>query len=107
MLAIDREVMTMRTDEEIKFRLSSEEKEVIAWAAENEGTTITQFVRAPAIERARALRAAAEFRQYSMVPAKFFDELQAALASPVEPVPALAAAAARLRDRTDLDPDLG
>jgi uncharacterized protein (DUF1778 family) len=93
----------MRTDEEIKFRLSSEEKELIAWAAENEGTTITQFVRAPAIERARALRAEAEFRQYSMIPAKFFDELQAALTASTEPVPALVGAAARLRARTDLD----
>ncbi len=93
----------MRTDEEIKFRLSSEDKELIAWAAENEGTTITQFVRAPAIERARALRAESEFRQYSMIPAGFFDELQAALTAPVEPVAALAAAANRLRSRTDLD----
>ena len=95
----------MRTDEEIKFRLSSDEKELIAWAAENQGTTITQFVRAPAIERARALRAEAEFRQYSMIPAKFFDELQAALTTPAEPVAALAAAAARLLARADLNPE--
>jgi uncharacterized protein (DUF1778 family) len=93
----------VRTDEEIKFRLSADEKALIQWAADSEGSTLTQFVRGPALTRARELKAESDTRQITIVPKRFFDDLNAALAAPAEPIASLQDAARRLLARNDLD----
>lgn len=79
----------MKTDEEIKFRLSADDKALITWAAAIEGTTVTRFLREPALDRARALKERADPRQLTLVPARFFDDLMATLDTLAEPIPAL------------------
>jgi uncharacterized protein (DUF1778 family) len=73
----------------LEMRLPSEEKGLLARAAQIEGVKLSQFVLAPALKRARKVIAEAE-----QVPttAKGYNDVLDALAKPPKPTKALIAA---------------
>jgi len=75
--------------ERLDIRLPPEEKRVLARAAQLEGVKVSQFILAPALERARRVIADAE---QVTVKAKVFHDVLEALASPPQPTTALIAA---------------
>jgi uncharacterized protein (DUF1778 family) len=91
--------------EEIKLRLSQREKALIRQAAAIEGRSVSEFLRAPALQRAEQVLAEASPPLSTLVPSSFYDDLVAALDEPPSEIPALAEAAARLA-RLDIDAEL-
>ena len=94
----------MRTDEEIKFRVSRSDKALIQRAAELEGVSLSEYLRAPAVERALEVVANVEFRASTVLLPSSFEDLLRALDEPAEPVPALLRAARRAREASDKSP---
>lgn len=73
----------------LEMRLATEEKGLLARAAELEGTKLSQFVLAPALKRARRIVAEAEQITTS---ARGYRDVLDALAKPPKPTKALIAA---------------
>lgn len=91
----------MTASARLEFRLEPADRTRIERAAEIAGEPVTSFARAAAEERAdRILR---DYDATTTVPNTFFDELIAAMDTPAQPNPALAAAAAQLADRVTRD----
>lgn len=85
----------------LEFRVTPYDRARIERAAELSGEPVTAFARTAAEERAeRVLR---EHDATTTVPAEFFDDLIVALDTPAQPSPALAEAAARLRENVVRD----
>ncbi len=72
--------------ERLDIRLPPDEKRVLARAAQLEGVKVSQFVLAPALERARQVIADAE---QLTVSAKAYQDVLDALANPPPPTAAL------------------
>jgi len=87
----------MRTDEEIKFRVSRADKALLAAAAELEQVSLTDFLRGPAVARAKALVEAATLRQATLIPVDEYGTFMVALDAPVDSAP-FERAAARLAE---------
>lgn len=106
--------MTMRTttdptassrgnaDDELKIRISTEEKELIRCAANINQRTISEWVRSQAIEHAREVIESARLREATVLPSSTFESLLASLDEPGEPNLKLIQAAHKLED-LDLD----
>lgn len=77
--------MNAATDR-LDIRLPPEEKRVLARAAQLEGVKVSQFILAPALERARRVIADAE---QVTVSAKSYRDVLDALANPPQPTAAL------------------
>ena len=77
--------MSAATDR-LDIRLPAEEKRVLARAAQLEGVKVSQFVLAPALERARQVIADAE---QVTVSAKAYQDVLDALANPPQPTEVL------------------
>lgn len=71
----------MSKTERIELRVSADDKDAIAAAAEMEHTTTTDFVRDAVLDRAQHVRARAD---RTLMPAEQFDALIAALDVPDE-----------------------
>lgn len=83
----------------LEFRVTEENRDRIARAAELAREPMTAFARTAAEERAeQVLR---EHEMTTTVPAEFFDDLLAALDAPTEASPTLVKAATRLRQYVD------
>lgn len=83
----------MSKTERIELRVSADDKDVIAAAAEMEHTTTTDFVRDAVLDRAHHVRARAD---RTLMPADQFDALIASLDQP-DDTPNLARAFAHKR----------
>ncbi|MCE9621754.1 MAG: DUF1778 domain-containing protein [Actinomycetia bacterium] len=75
----------VRADEEIRFRVSGEDKVLIVKAAGLEGVSVSEFLRNPAVDRARLVVAEAALRHATVIPVDEFDKLMAALDAPIDP----------------------
>ena len=91
-----------KADEEIRFRVSGEDKILIVTAANLEGVSVSEFLRSPAVDRARLVVAEAALRQATVIPADDFDRLMAALDAPVDP--SIFDRARQVLRELDLDP---
>ena len=74
-----------RASDELRFRLSPEDKALITEAAAVQGVSISSFVRDPSVDRAKAVLAEASLRHVTLLSAEEFDELMARLDHPVDP----------------------
>lgn len=74
-----------RASDELRFRLSPEDKALITEAAAVQGVSISSFVRDPSVDRAKAVLAEASLRHVTALPAEEFDELMTLLDRPVDP----------------------
>lgn len=82
--------------ERLEVRVRPESKSRIEHAAALLRVPVSDFVRSAVEERVEQILA--EHETYTRVPATFYDDLIAALETPVEPSAALARAAHRARD---------
>ena len=80
--------------ERIEARVDPDSAERIRHASELMHTSVSGFVIAAATEKAESVIAE---HAYTLVPDDYFDRLLAALDEPIEPMPKLAAAAAKQR----------
>ncbi len=74
-----------RASDELRFRLSPDDKALITEAAAIQGVSISSFVRDPAVDRAKQVLAEASLRHVTVLPADEFDALMASLDLPVDP----------------------
>ena len=80
----------MRTaDQEIKLRVPEDVKQLLKDAAVIEDVTLSQFTLETATARAKQVVAEVEIARMTLLPPRFFDELQASLDEPGEVSPAL------------------
>ena len=89
-------------DQEIKLRVSEDVKQLIKDAAVIEDVTLSQFMLETATARAKQVVADVEIARMTLLPPRFFEELQASLDEPGEVPPALVNAFRRL-SALDLD----
>jgi uncharacterized protein (DUF1778 family) len=85
--------MSVKT-ERVEARLSADQRNRIEQAAQFAGESMSSFMVNAAVDRADEVIAA---QTSTVVPAKYFEALLAALDEPPEPSPRLAAAAKRAR----------
>lgn len=74
-----------RATDELRFRLSPEDKALITEAAAVQGVSISSFVRDPSVDRAKEVLAEASLRHVTVLPADEFDQLMTLLDRPVDP----------------------
>jgi uncharacterized protein (DUF1778 family) len=93
----------MRTaDQEIKLRVPEDVKQLLKDAAVIEDVTLSQFMLETATTRAKQVVAEVEIARMTLLPPRFFEELQSSLDDPDDVPPALVNAFRRLSER-DLD----